>query len=109
MINGEDTLPPLEGHDPHVTVDGQPYYLPFETWLPHRTALSADAVDAHLVLAPVVPPQAPEVLAEAYRLCRKGNTNLLLNLAPDNTGRLPQEQVEMCGRVAELIHNETAR
>ncbi len=34
VINGEDTLPPLEGHDPHVKVEGKQYYLPFETWLP---------------------------------------------------------------------------
>jgi hypothetical protein len=53
-------------------------------------------------------PQKPEVIAEAWRLCRKGNANLLLNLAPDNTGRLPQNQVDMVHRVADLIHSETA-
>ena len=34
VINGEDTLPPLEGHDPHVTYERKQYYMPFETWLP---------------------------------------------------------------------------
>ena len=32
-----------------------------------------------------------------------GNANLLLNLTPDNTGRLPEEQVRTMQRVAELI------
>jgi alpha-L-fucosidase len=108
VINGEDTLPPLEGHDPRVTVDGQPYYLPFETWLPTGPLYPPMPWMHTWFWHPWYQPQAPEVLAEAYRLCRKGNTNLLLNLAPDNTGRLPQEQVDLCGRVAELIHGENA-
>jgi alpha-L-fucosidase len=27
FINGEDTLPPLEDHDPHVLCDQKPYYI----------------------------------------------------------------------------------
>lgn len=34
VINGEDTMPPLEGHDPQVAFQGRKYYMPFETWLP---------------------------------------------------------------------------
>jgi alpha-L-fucosidase len=33
------------------------------------------------------------------------NSNLLLNLTPDNTGRIPEEQVATMHRVAELISN----
>jgi len=31
VINGEDTLPPGGGHDPHVHFDYKDYYMPFET------------------------------------------------------------------------------
>jgi alpha-L-fucosidase len=33
------------------------------------------------------------------------NANLLMNLAPDQTGRLPEDQVATLKRMAELIHN----
>jgi hypothetical protein len=36
----------------------------------------------------------------------EGNANLLLNLAPDNTGRLPLDQVDTFRRVAELIRSK---
>jgi alpha-L-fucosidase len=47
--------------------------------------------------------QSAEILARAYRDCMSGNANLLLNLAPDNTGRLPDGQVATLRRLAELI------
>jgi hypothetical protein len=34
------------------------------------------------------------MVADAYRDCRKRRANLLLNLSPDKTGRLPDEAVE---------------
>ena len=104
VINGEDTLPPLEGHDPLVSFDKRQYYLPFETWLP---------------TGPIYPPmpwmhtwfwhagyktQKAAIIARVYRDCMEGNANLLLNLAPDNTGRLPEEAVATMHEVAESIH-----
>jgi alpha-L-fucosidase len=50
-------------------------------------------------------PQSPEVIAEAYKLCMKGNANMLLNMAPDQTGQIPQDQVDTFRRVAELIRS----
>jgi hypothetical protein len=32
-----------------------------------------------------------------------GNANLLMNLAPDNTGRLPDDQMNTIRRVSDLI------
>src|SRR2546429_4167528 len=34
VINGEDTLPAPEGHDPHIKVGDKTYYLPMEAWMP---------------------------------------------------------------------------
>jgi alpha-L-fucosidase len=48
--------------------------------------------------------QSAEVIAKSYQLCMSSNANLLLNLTPDNTGQIPDEQVATMHRVAELIH-----
>lgn len=53
-----------------------------------RSYLSVDAHHAHMVWHPWYKAQSPEVLAEAYGLCTKGNAIMLLNLATDNTGRI---------------------
>jgi alpha-L-fucosidase len=47
--------------------------------------------------------QSAAVIAAAYRDCMNRNANLLLNLAPDNTGRLPAEAVATMAQVAEQI------
>lgn len=104
VINGEDTLPPLEGHDPHVIFDKKQYYMPFETWFPTGPLYPPMPWMHTWFWHPWYKPQSPEVIAEAYRLCMKGNGNMLLNMAPDNTGRLPENQVETFHRVAEIIH-----
>ena len=105
VVNGEDTLPPLEGHDPHVTYEGKTYYLPFETWLPTGPIYPSMPWMHTWFWHPWYKTQSAEVLATAYRDCMKGNANLLLNLAPDDTGRLPEDEVATMHRVAELIHN----
>jgi alpha-L-fucosidase len=105
VINGEDTLPPPEGHNPQVKYEGKEYYMPFETWLP---------------TGPIYPPmprvhtwfwhegyktQSAGVIAGAYHTCMAHHANLLLNLAPDRTGRLPDEAVETLHQVAEQIRS----
>lgn len=103
VINGEDTLPPLERHDPHVTYEGKQYYMPFETWFPTGPIYPPMPWMHTWFWHPWYKAQSPEVIAQAYRDCMRGNANLLLNLAPDNTGRIPENQVETFRRVAELI------
>lgn len=103
VINGEDTLPPLEGHDPHVVFEKKPYYMPFETWLPTGPLYPPMNWMHTWFWHPWYKPQSPEVIAESYHACMRRNSNLLLNLAPDNTGRIPQNQVDTFHRVAELI------
>ena len=105
VINGEDTLPPLEGHDPHVVFEKKNYYMPFETWLPTGPLYPPMPWMHTWFWHPWYGMQRPEVLAHAYRACMAGNANLLLNLAPDQSGRLPDEQVTTIKRLAELIHS----
>ena len=103
VINGEDTLPPLEGHDPHITYEGKPYYMPFETWFPTGPIYPPMPTMHTWFWHPWYKPQGPEVIAEAYHDCMSKNANLLMNLAPDNTGRIPEDQVQTFRRVAALI------
>jgi alpha-L-fucosidase len=105
VINGEDTLPPLERHDPHVTHEKEQYYLPFETWLPTGPIYPPMPWMHTWFWHPWYKTQSAEVIAKSYDLCMNGNANLLLNLTPDNTGRLPDEQVAAMHRVAELIQS----
>jgi alpha-L-fucosidase len=105
VINAEDALPPPEGHNPQVMVEGKEYYLPMESWIP---------------TGPIYPPnpkvhtwfwnekyktQSAEVIAGAYHTCMTHNANFLLNLAPDNTGRLPEEAVKTLHQVARRIRS----
>jgi hypothetical protein len=50
--------------------------------------------------------QNAEVIAKSHQICMSCNSNLQLNLTPDNTGRLPDEQVATVHRVAQLIHGQ---
>ncbi|HEY3706652.1 MAG TPA: alpha-L-fucosidase [Terracidiphilus sp.] len=104
VINGEDTLPPLDGHDPHVKFEGKQYYMPFETWLPTGPVYPPMPWMHTWFWHPWYKTQPAEVIAKSYEICMGSNANLLLNLTPDNTGRIPEEQVTTMTRVAELIH-----
>ena len=49
--------------------------------------------------------QSAEVIANAYHACMTRNANLLLNLGPDKTGRIPDEAVETMHSVAKMIRS----
>ena len=105
VINGEDTLPPLEGHDPWVTYEGKKYYMPFETWLPTGPLYPPMPWMHTWFWHPWYKTQKASIIEHVYRDCMSCNANLLLNLAPDNTGRLPDEAVAVMHQVAEKIHS----
>lgn len=109
VINGEDTLPPLEGHDPHVEFEGKQYYMPFETWFPTGPIYPPMRWMHSWFWHPWYKTQSPEIIERVYRDCMRGGANLMLNLAPDNTGRLPAEAVDAMQRVAEKIRRTPAR
>jgi alpha-L-fucosidase len=103
VINAEDTLPPPEGHNPHVTFEGKNYYMPMESWI--------STAPPYKLMPPMhswfwregFVTQSAEVIAGVYRDCKKRNCNLLLNLSPDKTGRLPDDSVQTMRAVAKLI------
>jgi alpha-L-fucosidase len=103
VINGEDTLPPPEGHNPQVMYEGKGYYMPFETWLPTGPIYPPMPRVHTWFWHPWYKTQSAAVIAGAYRACMTHQANLLLNLAPDNTGSLPDEAVKTLQEVAEQI------
>ena len=103
VINGEDTLPPSEGHDPHVMFQGKKYYLPMETWLPTGPVYQPMPRMHSWFWRSTYKTQDADVIAQAYRDCMQHGANLLLNLAPNKTGRLPDEAVATMREVARKI------
>jgi alpha-L-fucosidase len=49
--------------------------------------------------------QSAETIATIYHDCRQRRANLLLNLSPDKTGRLPDEAVETMRQVKRFIRS----
>lgn len=107
VINCEDTLPPPEGHDPHVNVDGKQYYMPMEAWIPTGPPYEPMPPMHSWFWRPGFTTQSAEIIASHYHDCRSRNANLLLNLSPDTTGRLPEEAVETLQQAARLIKRKS--
>jgi alpha-L-fucosidase len=80
LINGEVTPPPASGHNPLIPVKGKTYYLPMET---------CDTLAHHWFWEPGDSLKSVRTLARLYRSTVFKGANLLLDLALDRTGRIP--------------------
>jgi alpha-L-fucosidase len=90
LNNGEATSPPESGHNPLIPVKGKTYYLPMETCdtlAHHWFWVSGDAL------------KSVRTLCRLYRSTVLRGANLLLDLAPDRTGRIPKATA---GRLMEM-------
>ena len=103
VINGEDTLPPPEGHNPHVAFEGKTYYMPMEAWMPAGPPYKPMPPMYSWFWRLGFETQSAGTIAQMYRDCMQRNSNLLLNLSPDTTGRLPDQTVQTMRQVAHLI------
>jgi len=103
VINAEDTLPPSEGHDPFIRMDGAKHYLPMESWIPTGPPYKPMPPMHSWFWRKGFETQDPQVIADAYQRCIQGKANLLLNLSPDTSGRIPEEAVQAMQQVAKLI------
>ncbi len=81
LLNGEVTPPPPAGHDPRIAVGGKVHYLPMET---------CDTLAHHWFWEPGDALKSVRSLVRLYRSTVDKGANLLLDLAPDKTGRLPE-------------------
>jgi alpha-L-fucosidase len=105
VINTEDTLPPPEGHNPHISFEGKEYYMPMEAWIPTGPPYKPMPPMHSWFWREAFVTQSAEVIAGVYRDCKKRNSNLLLNLSPDKTGRIPEEAAKTMSAVARLIRS----
>lgn len=105
VINTEDSLPPPEGHDPNIKVEGKAYYMPMEAWIPTGPLYKPMPPMHSWFWREGFKTQDARTIADVYRACKQRNSNLLLNLSPDTSGRLPEEMVETMHQVAQLIRS----
>jgi alpha-L-fucosidase len=103
IVDAEDTLPPPEGHDPHIVYQGKSYYMPFEAWIPTGPIYKPDPRIHSWFWREGYKTQGADAIASDYKACVKGSANLLLNFAPDASGRLPEETVRTMRDAARLI------
>jgi alpha-L-fucosidase len=107
VINGEDQLPPPEGHDPQIKFEGKTYYMPMESWIPTGPPYKPLPPMNSWFWRPGFTTMSAEKIAADYEDCRKHNSNLLLNLSPDTSGRLPDEAVKTLQEAARIIKRKT--
>jgi alpha-L-fucosidase len=105
VINTEDSLPPPDGHNPQIEFQGKHYYMPMEAWIPTGPPYKPMPPMHSWFWREGFSTQSADEIASVYRDCRKRNSNLLLNLSPDKTGRIPDEAVKTMRQVAKLIRN----
>jgi alpha-L-fucosidase len=79
--NGEVVPPPAAGHDPRIAVRGTTYYMPMET---------CDTLAHHWFWEAGDALKSVRTLVRIYRSTVDRGANLLLDLAPDRTGRIPE-------------------
>lgn len=94
LIDGERTLPPAGGHDPWISFDGKKHYIPMET---------CDTLNEHWFW---VKDDGPRSLRSLYRLysdTTQRGANLLLDVAPDQTGTIPQESIQRLKELRDVI------
>jgi len=107
VINAEDTMPPPEGHNPHVKFEGTTYYMPLEAWIPTGPPFKPLPPMNSWFWRPGFTTQNAEKIASEYNDCRQRRTNLLLNLSPDTSGRLPEEAVKTLHEASRIINRKS--
>jgi alpha-L-fucosidase len=109
ILNGEERLPPLTGHNPHRTVGGKRYYLPFEYEITSQLCDSRSL--GHGLMKGSVwftyPDSRFYPVDSLYKYIKqsyaKGGSNVLLSTAPDKTGFYRKADRDSLIRLGELI------
>ncbi|MCU0960788.1 MAG: alpha-L-fucosidase [Pirellulaceae bacterium] len=85
IINGEMTPPPQDGHVPRIGISGTTYYIPMQT---------EDCLTEVWFHTGQNKPKSLEWCLNRYEEVVGRGANWLLDVAPDQTGRIPQDQVD---------------
>ena len=94
LLDGEQTAPPPEGHHPVKVVGGKTYYLPMEV---------CDTICRNWFWTPDDRPKTVRTLYKLYAESVGRGANLLLNVPPDKSGRIPQEYVDALMELKRVI------
>ncbi|TSA31299.1 MAG: hypothetical protein D4R64_18355 [Porphyromonadaceae bacterium] len=81
ITNGERTLPPVSGHNPNREVKGKKYYIPMEV---------CQTINQNWFWFPNDVIKSVRTLYYWYDQTVKRGANLLLDVPPDRSGRIPQ-------------------
>lgn len=93
LLNGERTVPPA-AHEPRKPVAGATHYLPMEV---------CDTIGGNWFWVPDDPPRPLRALVQLYRGSVGRGANLLLNVPPDSTGRIPPESIDALMALKQVI------
>jgi len=92
---GERNVPP-GGHNPHMVVDGKEYYLPLEV---------CDVIAQNWFYVPTDVPRSVRKLYGVYQNSVGRGANLLLDVPPDKTGRIPADSIKRLMELKKAIDN----
>jgi alpha-L-fucosidase len=81
ITNGERTLPPVNGHQPVREIDGKKYYIPMEV---------CQTINQNWFWLPGDVTKSVRTLYHWYSESIRRGANLLLDVPPDPSGRIPQ-------------------
>jgi alpha-L-fucosidase len=96
LMNGERTLPPAGGHNPRIVFEDREYYLPMEV---------CDTLTENWFWTTRDKLRPAAGLYRLYKACRDRGANLLLDVGPDRTGRIPGAYVQRLIELKALIDN----
>lgn len=109
IINGEERIPPLQGHNPNRTTNSVTYYLPFEYEI---TSQQCDTLSLGNGLMKgsvwfTYPQSHFYPVDSLYKYIRRsfdrGGSNILLSTAPDKKGTYRQADCDSIIRLGKLI------
>jgi len=109
IINGEERIPPVAGHDPTRTIDSISYYLPFEYEITSQRCDSLSLGNG-LMKGSVwftFPQSQFYPVDSLYHYIKqsfdRGGSNILLSTAPDKTGTYSQANRDSIIKLGNLI------
>jgi alpha-L-fucosidase len=94
LFYGERVYPSPPRYNPTREYDGKSYYIPMEV---------CDTIGQNWFWIPNDPPKDVKILYKMYSESVGRGANLLLDVPPDKTGRIPQESVDALMKLKTII------
>ncbi|MCX6253569.1 MAG: alpha-L-fucosidase, partial [Bacteroidia bacterium] len=112
ILNGEERIPPPEGHNPHRTIDRKSYYLPFEYEITSQcydslslgNGLMKGSVWFTYPRSQFYP--VDSLFNYIKKSFKRGCSNILLSTAPDKTGTYRKGDRESMIKLGKMIRGK---